>query len=435
MSASASASVAAPTPEIASSPATVAWPLARRVAFRFLFSYLVLYSFLFATLTDFDWDWMTLAPLWNAVVLWIAKHVLHFNGEMSSLGNGPSDTRYGWVLNGSWLLMAAVACAAWSILDRRRLHYERLHALLRVWVRYALAYMMFVYGSVKLFKLQFPAPGPARLMETFGESSPMGLLWAFMGASTPYTVFTGVVETLGGALLLVRRTTTLGALVVLGAMTNVVALNFSYDVPIKLLSMHFLLLAAWLVAPDARRLVDVLVLHRPTEPALRRWTPATRGRRWARRIVKASVIAVMVGAVLRYCIVTQRQSGDNAPKPPYYGAYEVETFVRNGAAVPQVFGDAQAWRALALDREDGALRFGDGTRIRFALPPKNGAIELVVDGQMTPLTFTTPDAAHVVLRGRYKGDEIAVTLKKVPDARQPLLSRGFHWINETPFIR
>ena len=32
-------------------------------------------------------------------------------------------------------------------------------------------------------------------------------------------------------------------------------------------------------------------------------------------------------------------------------------------------------------------------------------------------------------------DEIIVTLKKVPDARQLLLTRGFHWLNETPFIR
>ncbi|MCU1278121.1 MAG: putative rane protein [bacterium] len=436
MSAHASAArTPSPTPEPALPPSTVAWPPARRIGFRFLFAYLVLYAFAFAAVSDFDWDWLTLAPLWRAVVPWIGKHVLHLEDAITSLTFGPSDNRYGWVLHGLWLATAVVACVVWSIADRRRLQYERLQAALRVFVRYALAYEMFVYGFVKLFKLQFPAPGPARLMETFGESSPMGLLWAFMGASTPYTIFTGVVETLGGFLLLFRRTTTLGALIVLGAMTNVVMLNFSYDVPIKLLSVHFLLLAAWLVLPDARQLVDVLVLHRPTEPALRLWTPATRGGRWARRVVKTSVIAVMTISLLPYCIKTRREDGDGAPKPPYYGAYEVETFLRNGTPAPQVFGDAQSWRALALDRKNGTLRFGDGARIMFDLPPKNGAIELGVDGHKTPLAFATPDPAHVVLRGRYKGDEIDVTLKKAPDARQLLVNRGFHWLNETPFIR
>ena len=284
-------------------------------------------------------------------------------------------------------------------------------------------------------KLQFPAPGPARLMTPFGEASPMGLLWAFMGASTPYTVFAGLVETLGGALILFRRTTTLGALIVVGGMTNVVMLNFAYDVPAKLLASQLLLLAAWLVAPDARRLIDVLVLHRPTVLPLTTWTPVTPRGRWARRIGKAAVIAVLVGANVHAMLPMIGVDSDGAPKPPYYGAYEVQTFLRDGAATPQAFGDEQAWRALALDRQSGALFFGDGGRTRFSLPPKGGAIELDDGGHPTTLTMATPDPTHVVLRGRWKGADVVVTLKKVPDERMMLLNRGFHWVNEMPFVR
>jgi len=66
----------------------------------------------------------------------------------------------------------------------------------------------------------------------------MGLLWTFMAASKGYQIFTGAAEVLGGILLLWKRTTTLGALTVFGVMANVMALNFFYDVPVKLLSTH-----------------------------------------------------------------------------------------------------------------------------------------------------------------------------------------------------
>ncbi len=57
----------------------------------------------------------------------------------------------------------------------------------------------------------------------------MGVLWWMMGSSPAYTIFSGSIETLGGALLLFRRTATLGAIVSAGAMLNVWMLNMCYD--------------------------------------------------------------------------------------------------------------------------------------------------------------------------------------------------------------
>jgi hypothetical protein len=44
-------------------------------------------------------------------------------------------------------------------------------------------------------------------------------------------------------------------------------------------------------------------------------------------------------------------------------------------------------------------------------------------------TWSQPDADHVVL----EKDGETVRLRKVDTAKLPLLSRGFHWINETAF--
>ena len=95
----------------------------------------------------------------------------------------------------------------------------------------------------------------------------MGLLWVFMDASVPYTVFCGAAELVAGVLLFFPRTTTLGSLVSIGVMSNVVAINFSYALPVKLLSVHLPALAVFLAAADARRLTNLLVPNRADEPA------------------------------------------------------------------------------------------------------------------------------------------------------------------------
>lgn len=73
-------------------------------------------------------------------------------------------------------------------------------------LRLAIAVSMFGYGLAKLSGAQFSSPADFRLFQSYGNSSPMGLLWTFMGHSQVYSSFTGLAEILGGVLLLSRRT-------------------------------------------------------------------------------------------------------------------------------------------------------------------------------------------------------------------------------------
>src|SRR5262249_17022289 len=102
---------------------------------------------------------------------------------------------------------------------------------------------------------------------SYGDSSPMNLLWTFMGFSDGYNLFAGAGELLGGILLATRRTTLLGALVSLAVMTHVAVLNLCYDVPVKLLSLHLVAMALYLIVPDARRLAAFFLSNRPAPPA------------------------------------------------------------------------------------------------------------------------------------------------------------------------
>jgi len=194
-------------------------------------------------------------------VPWVGSQAFHV--DITVRPNGSGDTTYNYVQVFSYLVLALAAALVWTLLDRRRPAYERLHEWLRVYVRFYLAMTMFSYGIVKVIQLQFPSPALDRLLQTFGTSSPMGLLWTFMGASALYTFFAGASEVLGGLLLTTRRTTLLGALVSIGVLTNVVMLNFSYDVPVKLFSSHLLAMAVFLAAPDLRRLAGLFLFNRP----------------------------------------------------------------------------------------------------------------------------------------------------------------------------
>jgi hypothetical protein len=246
-------------------PATAArpWSFTERVAFRFLFLYLLL-SFFPSPLDHIpgiDFVFRPYAKLVEAVGRWVGAHVWKL-GPMATEQTGSGDTAEQWVLASVFVSAAIAGTVVWSIAARGERDHARLHAATRVWVRYLLGLVLFSYGMAKVYKSQFPAPDTDALLETYGESTPMHLLWTFMGASTAYSVFGGVMETAGALLLFWRRTATLGALVVAGVMLNVVMLNFCYDVPVKLYSSQLLVMAIFVAAPDMPRLAKLLVLGR-----------------------------------------------------------------------------------------------------------------------------------------------------------------------------
>ncbi|MFO0829540.1 MAG: hypothetical protein U0572_15485 [Phycisphaerales bacterium] len=465
---------------------TTAWTAARRLALRFAFSYFTLYnlsavlgivvSFVisvasvvalpFAPTYDAqvkELGELIAAPLeacaqfWQWAIPWVGKHVLRLPNDITIFPNGSGDTTYNYV---ELLVFASVAivvtalCSALAAFvapsDRRS---RRLHDLLRIELRYVLAFTMLGYGFAKVFKTQFPFPSVDQLLTPYGESSPMGLLWRFMGYSTAYTVFTGVAECLGGVLLFWRRTTTLGALVVAGVMVNVVMLNFCYDVPVKLYSSHLLAMALVLVLPESGRLLRVFVLNRPVEPADLRPFPGPRWWSVLRFTAKHAVVFVMLATVAYGGYTNWARYGDDAPRPALFGLYEVQGFSRNGEDAPPLLTDARRWRRVVVDRYGGiSFHAMDGARERFevsvdeskhtlTLTPSNRgapASGAAADaGKDEPIVFAygKPADDQLVLEGTLHGERLDVKLKRVEPSTLLLVNRGFRWVNEYPFNR
>lgn len=425
--------VRAPSPS-ESPAARPPWSLARCIAFRFAFVYLGLYCFPYPLneLPKGDkltapWDWLL-----HHVVPWFGHHVLHIAREIPLGPNGSGDTTYDWVLTAASLTFAIVATLVWSIVDRRRRRYDLGWALLRIYLRYTLAMTMFSYGFAKVFDGQFLPPPPARLAEPFGESSPMGLLWTFMGASKPYTVFAGLAELAGGALLLFRRTTTLGALVLLGVLGNVVLLNLCYDVPVKLYSSHLWVMALVLVLPDAARLFDVLVRNRPTTAASMD-TPFARGRwRWIRLVGKPIFILNLLYTQGYQKAQMTKKYRQDVPQGAMSGVWEVVQATSDGHPL--------AWRRLGIDNHGFGIRPSDGQH-GFALVDDGAKKTLTLTpfggptGKPSVLVYTRDASGRGTLDGTFEGKPLHAELRWIDTSKSLLTTRGFHWINESPFNR
>jgi hypothetical protein len=393
---------------------------ARGLGYRFACAYLTLYHLSFGNgVPGSEWLSDHIEAGEYAAVKWLASLV---GIDCPNRSNGSGDTTFNYV---ELVLIAALAGVAAGIWHRLRTPERdaRIDAETRVFLRYITAYFMLAYGLAKLVPMQMPPPGPARLAERIGDLSPMGMLWTFIGSSQPYEMFCGAAEALGGLLLLWRRTAPLGALVTCGTMTNVVMLNLCYDVPVKLFSMHLLATGAFLFVPDLGRLAAAAlgraVPARPAEPRTPRW----------RLIAKLLVLGYFfVWDIGKGTVDAYFERGGGAPVPALYGGYKVDAAVLDGRI------DSR-WREVYLGRGVVVVE-EDGTRhsIWTKYDPDKSTLTFG-GGTQGAVLVTRPDPTHVALAGVMFDHLVDVRLARVDDRKWLLTSRGFHWIQETPFNR
>lgn len=433
-----------PTHEPAPSPASLPWNPAARIAFRFAFAYLTLYclpdSGRVSLLSALPWggDWLNNQAVrpWHALCSWTAIHIFRLTGPVTQYHpTGSGDTTLDYMQGFCYAVIAIAATLLWTLLDRRRTQYRALYAWLRLGVRFTLAFTMLTYGFVKVFPLQFGHAGLGQLLETYGESSPMGLLWTFMAASVPYTFFCGLAEVTAGLLLLFRRTATLGALAAAAAMLNIVLLNFCYDVPVKLYSVHLEAIALFLLLPDMPALWSFFILHRPAAPHGIR-VPRFE-RKWL-RIATFALQTLVIIAVL-YTNLWQGWQGfkqqAGSGRPPLYGVWDVDSFT---LGTPASLPSNAAWQRIIAEYPEYLQgRMADNSHFGYDATFDEKKHTMHLDGRKGKgdLQWQQPDPEHLLLQGTLDGKPAAIRLHRFQTKQFLLTSRGFHWISEDPFNR
>lgn len=425
------------------------WPLWQRILFRFFFVYWLLQIA--------PWAWFSDLPgapfligAYETAVDWAVttgnSQLFHVRDRLIPT-NGSGDTSYAWAQLWLYLSLALIACLVWSVIDHRRRAYTAINYWLRQIVRYYIAAAALGYGIAKLFALQMGFPTTSQLATPLGDFLPMRLSWMFIGYSTPYQVFTGIVEMLAGLLLLYRPTITAGLLLSAGAFANVVMLNLGYDVPVKLYSSHLFVACLFLLAMDAPRLLNFLVLNRPVQGTPLYDQPLTLPWQvWGSRAVKVFFVFQLLYAPF----VSSYEAFRAAQAPPKQGpfrtgVYTVTRYAVNGIAVPFAAADTMRWQDVIIDSEragsihtrDGLFqqRYGRGYfRYRADTVAHTAAVwkTSTIPGDSTflfTMRYDVPDTSTIRLGAVIRGDSVTVELARTP-RRFQLTERQFHWLSE-----
>ena len=391
------------------------------------------------SLSSFSKPDTVLDAVLHSVVPWFGQNVLGIAGNYTELPNGSGDQIYDYVLLILIFLLSIIGTAVWSYLDRKRANYEVLYQWFRIIIRVTVAIVLMGYGCNKIFRSQFFAPSLTRLIEPYGQSSPMDLLWTQMGYSRLYSFFGGMGEMLGAILLLVPQLTTLGALVGGAVMTNVLMLNLAYDVPRKIFCAHLILMCLYLLAPDLRRLFDLFVLNREV-----RLTPPVYAfkDKLISRGLTVLVLLIGVGTLIGHSIWSYHSQLEGETRVPAVvrGVWNVDEITVDGIIQPPMMSDSQRWRRLVLDSlESTSIEYMDDHHVVYGstVDAANNKVVLwvpVADSRKDTLTYELPQPDKMVLQGVLDGHDIKARLTRIPFSDKhvfALTNRGFHWVNPT----
>ena len=420
------------------------WSLPAKLAFRLSFIYLMLYMFLNGNVTLFTilqpfpaierWTGTMLFTPFGVFTQWWAVKLLHLTGIAATWHrDGSGDTLLNYLLCVSFLAAAILGTAVWSILDRRRPHYQTLYAWLRFFLRLNVGLGMLQYGFYKVFPVQMQPPNMAVLNEPLGQTSPMTLLWTLLGLSPMYERVCGAAEVLGGVFILFRRTALIGALLSAFVMTNVVLYNFFFDVPVKLYAVHLLLMSLFVVLPDMKPLWDFFIRHRDSRLEGVWVPPASRPAfRRATAIIEIVFLIVAVAGFIQYDSGRYAAYTASVRPSPIIGLWELTP----DSPQPMTVGDVP-WHEISIDSlTRGMARSTDGQlwRMYLTYDEPHHTLGMISRGGLGAIKYQwqTPDPDHMVLTtgGR------TITFQRVPTPKQyPLLTRGFHLVSEWGYER
>lgn len=414
------------------------WTRTTRVAFRFCVVYFVLYSL--ATqiagglLLTPRFSFPSLGVLWpmREITLWCATHIFGISTGLEYTGNS-GDTAFYWVQTCWLLVVAAIVTGIWSDLDRKGTRDAAFYKWFRFFIRMALASQMLYYGMVKVIPTQFPAPSLITLIEPVGNLSVTGLLWTSIGASPSYQIFTGCAEVLAGVLLLVPRTTLLGALICLADMIQVLVLNLTYDIGLKQFAFHLVLMTLFLLAPDLERLANLFLLDRavsaPSEPPLFR-TPH------ANRLARSAQIVFGIYLLGMFTYISQSRwygEGGGSPRSPLYGIWNVDQLSVDGQLrAPRLNDYDRRWRRVIFDTpRDMAFQRTDDSFAHYGVAVDAAGESLTLTRGATwnaRFTFDRPAPDRLIVDGNMDDHRIHMELQRVGLDTLRLLNSGFRWI-------
>lgn len=428
-------------------PGRIQWSFTEKVLFRFLFIYFML--------NIAPWTWILDLPgvsyigqYYYLAMDWLVNF---FNGKIFKTYkelvplNGSGDTSYGWTQLRMNLVLTFLGMITWTIADLRARNYNGLSYWLRILMRYTLIIALLTYGIIKIFCLQMIFPSLSQLATPLGDLLPMRLSWLFVGYSDSYQVFSGVMEVMAAVLLFFRRSSAMGAIASAAVFANVAMLNLSYDIPVKIYSIHLFVMSVILMMYDYKRLVPFL-LNKSVAPS--QIYEVRFSRKWM-RILRFIMKYIFIGFNLVMGVIQGYQgwSQSKAPRKEVgtvkSGMYDVTLFAINKDTIPYSPTDSLRWKDVIFDHGGGSVNTTDDI---FWQRYRRGYFRYSIDSSGQNMTFKKnswagqtdslftlrfdhPDSNSVRLWGQIRKDSVLVIMKR-NNRHFQLSEKQFHWLSE-----
>lgn len=327
------------------------WKTYEKVAFRIAFIFFILISI------PSSWSWYRnlFTTNWLRPGYRDVYDVARFQPDFINVNS--ESGRWGIASYASWgiaLLVAIVGALIWGWFDKKRKEYNLLYYWLRVIVRYRAGIGIIGFGFTKLFPVQMPYPSLSNLLTDFGDFTAQKIYWLSIGIVPWYQVFAGIVEVTAGVLLFFRRTASIGAVLLAGALANITFVNFAYDGGVHVYSAYFVLLALFVLWYDVPAIYKLFVLQQYTVPVYHYPAFNKTWQRVSRWTLKWGAFFVFV--VLLFYLQWWNYRYDPYKQPVHKaiagtkGVYNVTEFRLNNKVIPYSPQDSLRWSQVTFEK-------------------------------------------------------------------------------------
>lgn len=324
------------------------------------------------------------------------------------------------LLFGSAIIIVSVTSFIKSIQTKESLLIKSIQLIMT----YYLSAVLLKYGCDKLFKVQFYMPEPNILYTPLGMLEKDILFWSTMGTSYSYSIFMGLMEIIPALMLLHNKTRVLGLLLLSGVMTNVVFINFSFDISVKLYATFLLFLCWLLLVPFWYKLMQFFILNQSTVLCVFKGKEilSSTTRRYG-------IKAIAISYILMESLFPYLQNGcyndDNSPRNPLHGSYEVTKIEKSLASDASI-----NLKRIFIHRQNYFIvQYADDSMEDFSLevhPLLHQFILTNQNGETHIVDYNYSETSKILeLKSVDLG--ISITSKSIPWRELPLLKPLFHW--------
>jgi hypothetical protein len=210
-------------------------------------------------------------------------------------------------------------------------------------------------------------------------------------------------------------------------MSNVVAMNFCYDVPVKVYSVNLLVMALYLLLPDVQPMWRFF-LSRQDAVLTGVWV-----RRMERKPLRIGA-HVLQALVLLSCVWSfgvqnyKNRTVEESPSP-LRGVWAVDTLQGWPGIKPKTVTFDSPEFALVVF-EDGKKRY-----LSTTYDAASRSVSFPTIDKDTQLQWDVPQNSKTQMHGKWTGAAVTVAMHRTDPDKYLLTSRGFHWVQEGAFNR